>query len=142
VAYFVTDRCVGCTICAKNCPVGAISGGKKEKHVINKIRCIDCGVCGKSCPQSAILDFQGNPTMKVPMKFWEKPEISSGGCSACGLCIDICFRDCIVMTYPAFKGDTKVFARFDGYKTCVGCGICAKICPLNVIDMKREINYE
>lgn len=54
VKYFITDRCVGCHICAKNCPVQCISGKPKEHHVINQDKCIKCGKCFEVCPIKAI----------------------------------------------------------------------------------------
>lgn len=48
------DKCKGCTLCARNCPVGAISGGVKEPHVINQDKCIKCGVCVSNCRFGAI----------------------------------------------------------------------------------------
>lgn len=52
--YTVTDKCKGCTLCAKKCPVGAISGVLKEKHVVDQSKCIKCGVCMESCKFNAI----------------------------------------------------------------------------------------
>ena len=48
--YFITDKCIGCDMCAKACPVNAISGGKRERHVIDQSKCIKCGSCKKTCP--------------------------------------------------------------------------------------------
>lgn len=48
------DLCKSCGICAKNCPVGAISGEKKVPYVIDQDKCIKCGVCMEKCPFKAI----------------------------------------------------------------------------------------
>ena len=50
----VPEKCIGCTICAKNCPVNCISGERKEVHIIDQSKCIKCGVCFTKCPKKAI----------------------------------------------------------------------------------------
>ncbi|MDD3122685.1 MAG: NADH-quinone oxidoreductase subunit NuoF [Candidatus Izemoplasmatales bacterium] len=52
--YVVMDNCIGCTKCAKNCPVDAITGSVKTKHFIDLDKCIRCGACKKACPVNAI----------------------------------------------------------------------------------------
>ena len=44
------DNCVGCQICQKKCPIGAIDGGKKTVHVIDQELCTHCGTCYHVCP--------------------------------------------------------------------------------------------
>jgi NADH-quinone oxidoreductase subunit F len=48
------ENCTGCTVCAKNCPVDAISGERKELHHIDQEACIRCGVCYTKCKFEAI----------------------------------------------------------------------------------------
>jgi len=52
--FVITDRCIGCTKCARQCPVGCIEGKVKTKHVIDHSKCIKCGACKSSCPVDAI----------------------------------------------------------------------------------------
>ena len=49
------DKCRGCTLCARNCPTGAISGKVKEAHVIDTEKCVKCGVCIEKCRFGAIV---------------------------------------------------------------------------------------
>ena len=53
--YFITDKCIGCTKCARNCPVSCISGKVKEWHVIDTEVCIKCGNCMEVCPVNAVI---------------------------------------------------------------------------------------
>ena len=48
------DKCKGCTLCARNCPVGAIIGTVKNPHIIDTDKCVKCGACMEKCKFGAI----------------------------------------------------------------------------------------
>jgi len=53
------ETCNGCTVCAKNCPIGAISGERRQLHIIDQETCIRCGICIQTCNFGAIIALTG-----------------------------------------------------------------------------------
>jgi len=54
IDYSINNNCVGCTLCKRKCPTSAITGERKEKHVINRNLCVKCGECAKVCRFEAV----------------------------------------------------------------------------------------
>ncbi len=54
ITYTIEDNCIGCTICAQNCPVDAIAFTPHELHVIDQEKCIQCDGCRQVCPEDAV----------------------------------------------------------------------------------------
>ncbi len=61
--YIDPEKCQACMICARRCPVEAISGAKNQIHIIDQEKCIKCGTCLEVCPEKfdAVVEISGEP---------------------------------------------------------------------------------
>jgi NADH:ubiquinone oxidoreductase subunit F (NADH-binding)/Fe-S-cluster-containing hydrogenase component 2 len=68
------EKCVGCLLCLKNCPVDAISGERKKVHVIDQDLCIKCGACLEVCPPKvmAVSKYTGKKKERILKKSSQK----------------------------------------------------------------------
>ena len=133
----IKDKCKGCTLCARTCPMGAISGALKEPHTIDPDKCVRCGACGRVCTRNAVLDEKGGEAQRVPKDQWTKPHIYRSVCAGCRACVEACPKGCLSITEPGYHGDIRTVAALTEPDACLGCGICAETCPVEAIAMVK-----
>ncbi len=69
ISYYIQpEKCQACQICLRECPVGAITGGKNLVHVIDQDKCTKCGTCLEVCPPrfGAVVKTSGEPVPEAP----------------------------------------------------------------------------
>jgi ferredoxin len=135
MAYRITDKCNGCGACMRLCPVDAITGSKNALHGIAKDRCIECGACGRICPREAVNDPFGISRIMVKKSLWEKPHFDQMICVSCRICIDACPAYCLGLSDASTDGDPHARPYIAHEKACIGCGFCARECPVEAITM-------
>ena len=161
ISYRIDDeKCKGCTLCAKSCPVNAISGEKKQPHVIDSSVSIHCGLCMVKCPKkfSAVQCISS----KIPSDF-EVPDdlehfprkqrkfatdesnpffdFNHSKCIMCGICVRTCdeLQNIKALRYDHSGDISKVTTQDDTPivdSPCVSCGECMVRCPINAISPK------
>jgi len=134
MSYSIIHSCTGCGACIKLCPVNAISGKKKEQHLINAALCIECGACGRICPAAAVLDDKEIIVQKMKKSEWPKPMINAEKCFACENCVGACPTHALAMADEKLPlaMNRAVLAQPD---KCVSCGWCKDNCLFDAIIM-------
>lgn len=138
MAYFITEKCIGCSICEIKCPTDTIVGEKKGIFQIISDGCIDCGTCGIWCPADAIEDSNGQLVKGLKVKDIPKAIVDEDACISCEYCVDACPFDCITMEQHP-DGQYPELAVVDT-KKCVGCRLCEEACLWEAIFMEGTRN--
>lgn len=113
--------CIACAVCAKNCPVNAITVDN-NLAVIDANICINCGICELKCPTDAI---------NSEIKEKRKAKINEDRCIGCTKCRNVC-------PTGAVEGELKQKHKIN-HEDCVGCGLCEAECDEKAITMEVEI---
>ena len=141
MAYFITEKCSGCTACVHICPTGAALGEKEKRHRIDEQSCIECDACGKVCPDGAVQDASGNTVARIKRSEWQQPYFDKQTCNGCAVCLDVCPTDCITLGVPGIS-DPHPYPEVVDQKECIGCGFCADECPVDAIEMASRPEIE
>ena len=136
-AYMITDKCIGCSTCARQCPTGAIYGVSKKRFYIDPVKCVSCGTCGRVCPVSAIVDPDGNTVKRVKPKEKKVPVVIEEQCSGCTNCVNICPFNCLAIKEDGAVETIKGVSYLDKKAKCVACGECERICPQEAIVLRE-----
>lgn len=135
MSYSISELCNGCGACSKICPVAAVSGEKKQRHIIREALCIECGACGRICTASAVLDDKGEIVPKMKKSEWPRPLINKDMCAACENCVVVCPVQAMAMADEALS-QAENHAVLAQPNKCVSCGWCKDNCMFDAITMR------
>ena len=136
MSYTITEDCTGCTACVRHCPVEAITGQRKQQHLIDPTFCIECGACVLVCPSRAILSPNGEPGKPQRPIEWPQPAWDYSACVLCRICVVTCPTGAIrLMDSNHANGIRAGEPYLHNPKACIACSFCAADCPTNAIRM-------
>ena len=133
MTFRITDNCVGCGTCKKKCPWEAISGVKKQKHLIEPTLCRECATCWYTCPRCAVEDAEGYVREKSGRPRAPKATIDSVACVGCQNCLMNCEQGAIHFESGLVAGRCNVEEH-----SCIGCGSCLAYCASGCIQLSLE----
>ena len=126
------DKCVYCTLCAKNCPQGALQVDRTNKSwKLDEQLCVSCGLCVEKCPKKCIEMGEDKTKADVslePYDILDLPLADHSACVYCGICASVCPQGAIEM-----DRDSKEWKVNED--KCIHCGICYYKCPKKCIKM-------
>jgi len=135
MAHKIEPECIGCGACKRICPTSAITGEKKELHIIDGTLCIDCGSCGRVCPKEVVRTQQGVIVKRLKRTLWVQPQISQEKRYACDNCVVSCPVDALAMKSEdlPLKHNHAVLAHPE---KCIACRWCYDNCQFDAISME------
>src|ERR1051325_29065 len=132
--HFITDKCIGCSVCEVKCPTNTIWGTARGQYYIHPERCIDCSVCGIYCPVDAIQNQHGDLIPRVKPKEIPKAEVIKELCTGCEFCVDICPFECIHMIDANDETVANHYnIAFVDKNKCGACRLCESVCDKDAI---------
>ena len=163
MAHRITDDCIGCGLCATNCPVSAITGDFKDKPNIDEALCIDCGLCKSNCPRDAILGPGEEPPVREMAEDAVKSETAAAveaedaapavtseteaAVTSAAASVEAAELETPPAAEPASSPPAKP-VRKSGRKhpefdkaSCAGCSVCVVNCPKDILRITEPSHH-